>query len=217
MIGRGARAARSWVLAGALAAGSAAFASGAQAQGEEMPPFGGPDSIAFAADLWAALMDGGLVGPDAIRAFPYMGGVPHGEVLVTLESMVTVAERHATVLVKKNYTMEGVTVQGVADDPGQLHDVTVMFRREAGYDDDNRNWFWAKYSMDGDVLVGPPGALAGRVLKGMDAGCIACHTNAPGDDMVFINDRHGMGDLAMPAEEGGARKYDEPGGLAAAM
>ena len=166
------------------------FATTVQSQ-DEMP-FGGPDSLEFAGKLWAALVDAGLAGPNAVTSVPYTGGEPHGAILVTLEAMLTVNGRTDTVLVKRNYTTEGVTVQSVADDPGQMHDVTVMFRREAGYDDENQNWFWAKFTMDGAVMEGPPGALAGRVLKGMDAGCIACHSNAPGGDLVFINDRHGM-------------------------
>ena len=31
-------------------------------------------------------------------------------------------------------------------------------------------------------------SLAGRVAKGMPAGCIACHSNAGGGDFLFIND-----------------------------
>ena len=135
-------------------------------------------------------MEERLVGPDAVRAFPYTGAEPHGAVLVTLESTVTVEDRTAVALVKKNYTAEGVTVQSVANDPMQQHDVTVMFRRERGYDEEHHDWFWAKYSAEGDVLEGPPGFLAGRVFKGLDVGCIACHSNAPKGDMVFINDRH---------------------------
>jgi len=31
--------------------------------------------------------------------------------------------------------------------------------------------------------------LAGRIAKGMNKGCIACHSAAPGGDMVFNFDR----------------------------
>ena len=94
------------------------------------------------------------------------------------------------VIVKKNYTADGVTVASVSNDPTQQHDVTVMFAREDGYDADDNDWFWAKLSSEGEILAGPPGLLAGRVFKGLDAGCIACHTAAPGGDLVFINDRY---------------------------
>ena len=50
-------------------------------------------------------------------------------------------------------------------------------------------WFWAKYKKDGSIDKNPKGAkLAGRVAKGKDAGCIACHQGAPGEDMVFAFD-----------------------------
>jgi hypothetical protein len=65
-----------------------------------------------------------------------------------------------------------------------------MFQRE-GYDSDNNDWFWAKYLPDGSFDSNPAGVpLTGRIAKGMNSGCIACHTAAPGDDMVFLNDRY---------------------------
>lgn len=111
---------------------------------------------------------------------------------MTLVSDLTIAGRTGAVIIKKNYTLEFAMVENVANNPGQQHDVTVMFHREAGYDHDNNDWFWAKYTAEGEILAGPPGPLAARVYKGLDAGCIACHSNAPGGDLVFINDHHAM-------------------------
>ena len=73
-------------------------------------------------------------------------------------------------------------------DPAKhLGAITVMFRREAGYDDDNQDWFWAKFLPDGSLDKNAMGgALAGRVAKGADAGCIACHSGV--DDYVFTSD-----------------------------
>ncbi len=153
-------------------------------------PFGGADSISYAVQLWDAMEAQRLVGDNAIRAFPYTGGAPHGDILVTLESDLTIDGHKGAIIVKKNYTLEFATVEDVANNPGQQHDVTIMFHREDGYDPDNQDWFWAKFTAEGEILSGPPGALAGRVFKGMDVGCIACHKGAPGGDMVFINDRH---------------------------
>ena len=66
-----------------------------------------------------------------------------------------------------------------------------MFRREKGYDADNKDWFWAKYKPDGSLDTNPKGMqLAGRVAKGAAQGCIACHKAAPGGDLVFNNDRY---------------------------
>ncbi len=79
----------------------------------------------------------------------------------------------------------------MANDPHKyLKAITVMFKRERGYDADNRNWFWAKFKPDGSLDKNPKGvALAGRVMKGANKGCIACHKSAPGGDMVFNFDR----------------------------
>jgi hypothetical protein len=63
-----------------------------------------------------------------------------------------------------------------------------MFRREAGFDSDNQDWFWVKYLPDGTLDKNPKGmALAGKIAKGSDAGCIACHVGADGDDYLFVN------------------------------
>jgi hypothetical protein len=62
----------------------------------------------------------------------------------------------------------------IADPAGHLGAVTVMFRREAGYDAANGDRFYAKYLPDGSLDVVPDGtAPAGRV--GPADGCIACH------------------------------------------
>jgi hypothetical protein len=63
-----------------------------------------------------------------------------------------------------------------------------MYQREAGYDADNQNWFWAKYKPDGSLHKNPKGMqLAGRVAKGKPKGCISCHKVAPGGDYIFTN------------------------------
>ena len=65
-----------------------------------------------------------------------------------------------------------------------------MYKRN-GYDRDNNDWFWVKFLPDGSLDSNPEGVkLAGRVAKGMSAGCIACHKAAPGGDLVFNNDRY---------------------------
>lgn len=154
-------------------------------------PFGGSDSVQYSQALWAALEAANLAGPGAYEATPYDGQHPHGAVLQTLDGTLTVNGHTGEVIVKRNYGGEGVSKSAVANDPDKwLAAVTVMFRRESGYDSENDNWFWAKYKPDGSLDVNPKGMkLAGRVAKGMDKGCIACHTNAPGDDFVYNNDR----------------------------
>lgn len=167
------------------------IASGCAATLSAAPPFGGEEDVAYSQDLWAALKDAGLAGDGAIHGTPYEGQHPHGAVLQTLDSTVTVNGHTGEVIVKRNYGGEGVSVSKVANDPDAfLASVTVMFRREQGYDPDNANWFWAKYKPDGSLDTNPKDMqLAGRVAKGADQGCIACHTAAPGGDYVYNNDR----------------------------
>lgn len=155
---------------------------------QEMPAGGEADQD-YAASLWQEMEAAGLTG-SAIQSFPYPGTDPHGMMLETFYTDATVDGHDGTLIVKRNYGPEGVTVDQVLGDPeGHLAAVTVMFRREEGYDPENANWFWAKYLPDGSLDTNPAGmALAGRVGKGADAGCIACHQNAGGDDYVFTSD-----------------------------
>ncbi len=151
--------------------------------------FGGPDSVDYSKDLWSALGSAKLVGSPADNPAPYKGVHPHGAVLTTATSEVAVGGHTGKVIVKKNYGGEGVSTDTVASDPAKyLKAVTVMFQREDGYDADNQNWFWAKFTADGGLDKNPKGMmLAGRVAKGKPKGCIACHTAAPGGDYIFTN------------------------------
>ena len=155
------------------------------------PNFGLPDDVAFAAQLWQALSEARLVGPRSIVAQPYEGTDPHGVILMTIDSEVNVNGREAPVIVKKNYMGEGISIESVATNPNLfLGAVTVMFRREPGYDAENQDWFWVKYKADGTLHKNPKGVqLAGRVAKNPDDACLGCHVAAPGDDYVFLHDR----------------------------
>ena len=157
-----------------------------------MQPFGGDDSVAYAQELWRNLAGLRLVGPGAITAKPYEGTHPHGIVLVTYESEVQVGEHTGIAIVKNNYAGAGVSESSVADQPDQnLDSVTVMFKREKGYDPDNADWFWVKYQPDGSLHVNTEGvSLAGRIAKGKRQGCIACHKLAPGNDLVYNHNRY---------------------------
>ncbi len=154
-------------------------------------PFGGPGSVEYAQKLWQALGNANLIGKRATLGKHYQGVHPHGAVLDTIEGTVTVDSQPGHVIVKRNYGGENVSVEKVANAPDKyLGAVTVMFKREAGYDPENGDWFWAKYLPNGDLDKNPKGMpLAGRVAKGKSQGCIACHTGAPGKDMVFLHDR----------------------------
>ncbi len=151
-------------------------------------PFGNKEDIAYAKAVWTAMTDAKLVGAKAIGSRPYEGTEPHGLILESLYDEVSVNGHTGLIIVKRNYLPAGTTIEQVANDPGKyLDSVTIMFKREAGYDADNKDWFWAKYLPDGSLVKNPKGMqLAGRVAKGADKGCIACHTGADGGDYMFL-------------------------------
>ena len=160
-------------------------------EAKPMQPFGRDDSVAYAQELWRNLVGLRLVGPGAITAKPYQGTHPHGVVLVTYEREIQVGEHTGIAIVKNNYIGAGVSESTVANQPDQnLDSVTVMFKREEGYDPDNADWFWVKYQADGGLHANAEGVpLAGRVAKGKRQGCIACHKLAPGKDLVYNHNR----------------------------
>lgn len=154
-------------------------------QGQE-PGFGEEEHRAFGDALWEKLDEQNLVGEGAIMSMPYEGSQPHGSVLVTLESEVTVDGVDGAVIVKRNYAGEGASVDSVMNNPADyLGAITVMFQRE-GFDADNNDWFWAKYFPDGSYDQAPNG----KDLVGAAPGCISCHSEEVTGDMVFLNDRY---------------------------
>lgn len=154
---------------------------------DSAPNFGGAKDVAFAKKLWTA-MDG--YQDWKLTTEVYKGASPHGKWLRLYSTWVTVDGKHFPIIVKENYGGRGVTKEAVDENPDQwLAAVTIMLQREQGYDDDNDNWFWVKYGKNGEVLKNPKDMLlAGRVAKGMPAGCIACHGQAGGGDYLFSND-----------------------------
>ena len=157
------------------------------------PPFSGPEDVEFAGKLWQSLEQNRLVGANRFQAMPYETPPPHGHFVEAMDGHINIDGREAIVIVKKNFgKTKKETRQEIADNPDQyMTSITVMFKRENGYDADNKNWFWAKYHPDGNLFKNPKGmALAGRVAKGSDKACIACHQAAPGGDYVFIHDRY---------------------------
>ncbi len=172
-----------------LTAASAIAVSVAAVAGSDMMDFSGPDSVAYAEKLWSAMGEAKLVGDPASNNAPYKGVHPHGAVLTNSTSELTMGDHTGTIIVKKNFGGEGVSIDSVkADAAKYLKAVTVMYKREAGYDADNQDWFWAKFKADGSLDKNPKGMqLAGRVAKGKPKGCIACHQAAPGGDYIFTN------------------------------
>jgi len=151
-------------------------------------PFGGKEDVAFAEKLWKAIdgYEGWMISSDY---FP--GQSPHGEFLRNFYNIVNIDGESYHVIIKDNYGGEGATMETVSKSPDDyLAAVTVMVQMDEGYDPDNDNWFWAKYLKDGSLDKNAKGMkMAGRVAKGADKGCIACHLQAKGNDYFFTNDR----------------------------
>ncbi len=156
----------------------------------QMAPFGSDDDLAYATLIWEAMQAQNLVGDNAIKSFPYEGTAPHGAMLETFYSSAKIGDYTGALIVKRNYGPAEVEADQIIADPGKhLGAVTVMFKREEGFDADNQNWFWAKFLPDGSLDKNPKGmSLAGKVAKGAPKGCIACHSGAGGDDYVFTTD-----------------------------
>ncbi len=154
-------------------------------------PFGSNADTDYAAKLWRSMSNNHLVGKDAIISTPYTGTHPHGAILDTLDAKVSVGSDTGVVIIKRNYGGEGVSKTAVANEPKKyLKAITVMFKRPS-YDAETKDWFWVKYAPNGKVLSNPKGmALAGKIGKGGNAGCVACHKAAPGGDLVFNHDRY---------------------------
>lgn len=168
-----------------------AFASSA-AMAQE-PPFGGAADVAYGNHLWEHLVKEKLVGKNSFHPMPYKTPPPHGSFVETMDGRITINGHTGVIIVKSNLGERDKTkIEDVINNPQKyLGSVTVMFQREKGYDSDNLDWFWAKYSPTGKLLNNPKGmALSGRVAKGGQKGCIPCHSNAPGGDMVYIHDRY---------------------------
>jgi len=155
--------------------------------------FGEERHTNFAHELWMVLENADLVGKDAMVSAAYKGMHPHGAILDTVELSVTVDGSRQPVIIKRNYGGAGVSIDAVNDNPNKwLAAVTVMYRIP-GYDPKANDWFWAKYLPDGSLDKTPTGMkLAGQVARTGDevGGCIGCHSSAPGDDFVFLNDKY---------------------------
>lgn len=147
------------------------------------PPFGGQEDVSRAADLWKAMKE-----YRSWKSYPGLEGwqdgmSPHGKFLKYYINDIAAGNPGSPadgyVIVKENYG---------AKDEAKFGAITVM-KKIKGYDPDNADWFWVKYDPKGNVMKNPKGMfLAGRVAKGKSMGCIACHSNADGNDLLFIND-----------------------------
>ncbi|MBD3289684.1 hypothetical protein GF337_12835 [candidate division KSB1 bacterium] len=154
---------------------------------EKQMPFGGEKDVQFAEAAWQA-MEGYENWP--MKSGFLEGSSPHGKVVRLYYNMISVDGKPYHVVIKDNFGGEGITIEKAAESPDDYFGAaTVMIQREEGYDPDNQNWFWAKYMADGSLDENARGMkMAGKVAKGMNVGCIACHADAKDNDFLFTND-----------------------------
>ncbi len=150
--------------------------------------YGLADEVSLAKKLWRAMREMRLVGADRINVHAFEGKEPHGAIQQSYATDIVVDKRRARVIVKANHLGDDITEQDVYDEPNRyLKDYTVMFRHKEGYDPENNDWFWVKYSPDGTIDNGPTGvAIAGRVGKKTKIGCIGCHRVFGGEDLEVL-------------------------------
>ena len=150
--------------------------------------YGFADEVSLAKKLWRSMQKSRLVGADRINVHAFEGKEPHGAIQQSYATQIVVDKRRARVVVKANHLGDDITEQDVYDEPNRyLKDYTVMFRFKKGYDPENNDWFWVKYSPDGSIDNGPTGvAIAGRVGKKTKIGCIGCHRVFGGEDLEVL-------------------------------
>lgn len=147
--------------------------------------FGGQADQDYAAQLWQNMVDRNLAGDGAVMAHPYEGTDPHGVLLETFYTDASIEGHEGTLIIKRNYGPQGVTIDQVLGSPSEhLGAVTIMFQREDDYAPDSGGWFWAKYLPDGSLDQSPEGTP----LAGLAQGCISCHASAEGGDYIFTSD-----------------------------
>ena len=147
-------------------------------------PFGSENDVNHARNLWQTMLDAGYAGNDGLMSRPYIGQHPHGAILDTISGKIVIDGKLRDIIVKRNYNGEGISIAKVASEPAKyLQAITVMLERP-GYAPETGDWFWAKFRADGSLDTN----LEGIMLAGKVADCIACHTTAPGGDMIFLRD-----------------------------
>lgn len=148
--------------------------------------WGSAEDVAYAEKLIDELLKAKLVGPECIIKEPYKGTHPHGAVLDTVYAEITVDGHTGTAIVKRNFAGKDITPEKVAAEPLKYFAAhTIMYKRAAGYDPDNGDWFWIRAAGEDSKLSERDGhQMAGKLEKA----CMACHRAAPGGDFKFLTD-----------------------------
>jgi len=146
---------------------------------------GTAEDDAYAAKLWAYMLENRLIGEGRVRSFPFVGSRPHGSIQEFIATEATIDGQQGRLLIKHNYgAEEELTPKKVyAAEPDENSEpLAIMFQREESYDPANNNWFWAEYNADGSVLNYQGANLSGRAPL-----CLGCHTPLGGKDREILN------------------------------
>lgn len=155
-------------------------------------PFGNDEEIVEAEELFSQAQDqdySKMVDSDwqlfPNTTNPTTSNAPHGAGFASIfvnDTFTNSADKSdpdvGSVIIKHNLNSENL------DD---LDSITMMVKREDGYDPAHHNWFWAKLDPQGNVSANPTGMmLAGRVgtTDGEGAGCLGCHQADPTDFII---------------------------------
>lgn len=144
-----------------------------------------PDTTGAA--IWAHIQDENY--EDTWNLWPgldpfYTGNDPHGRLLTTYTNAVA----HDALMAGEAVLPEGAIVIKENYMPTrELAAITVMYK-QAGYNAEHNDWFFAKYLPDGSLDTAPNGmALEGRV-----PGCQGCHIAQAGQDYLYSPRPGGM-------------------------
>lgn len=140
---------------------------------------------AYAQKVWQVLQREKLIGDARMRSYPFVGSRPHGSIQEIIAKEIEVDGVTGRVVVKHNYGAKGgLTPKQVysAQTDENYEALTIMFKREAGYDSANNDWFWAEYKKDGSIIN-----YNGTDLSGRSSLCLGCHTPLGGADREIMN------------------------------
>jgi hypothetical protein len=140
------------------------------------PPYGGPFDLMQAEALWSELED-----RESWAAFTGREGMlesedPHGPFGTLHANSIAVGD-------PVSLPFGSVIAKHAYDDTGAVTSITAV-KRIDNFNPEAFDWFWARYTIDGELTFDEDGhALGGAIAPG----CIDCHRDAPGGDFVFTN------------------------------
>ncbi len=146
---------------------------------------GTSEDDAYAALVWKYMEENKFVGQDRMRSHPFVGNRPHGSIQESIATEAIIDGHKGRLIVKQNYGGKGkFTPKDVYSAGGNTHleAITIMFRREKGYDPDHNDWFWAEYKPDSSIIVYDGERLVGRANL-----CTSCHAALGGNDREILN------------------------------